>query len=434
MFRFFPGEFLEYTFGKFYLEGFVMRHRGMWVVFFVVTSVVLVFHSRAFAGDPGKLFQEARERIAVKDFEGALSVYEEILDSYPDDLDALLGKARVLSWMGRYEEARAVYRDALRVDPENVDAELGIADTFAWQWDYDRAISMARKLERRNPRDRNVLIRLARYNLWAGNREEAIYYAERVKRDYPDDQEADDIIRKAGRLYRYRALVGYEFLNITNDVDGHSLYGFLDVVEGKGKRFFGGVEIIDRFDEQEGRISGGGSFKVSDKLEVSVEAGIAPGADVLPQFSGWVELASPALPSWVVYGSFSTQIYSDADVYNFSVAGEYFPYGYLSLFTRVSVSRTEFDLGRSSTDGSILFRTTYYANEDDEFHVYVGYGNEAYKSETIDLVGDIEAKIIGAGGTYYVSPSLGLSPGFEFQDRSGGTRYYTFTLDLLYRW
>lgn len=398
-------------------------------------SLVLAFlPATMMASERGKLFAQAREMVEIRDFEGALQVYEEILDRYPDDVEALVGKGKVLSFMGRFDEARSSFREALSVDPENLEASLGIADTWAWQNRYGRALSILRGLERKHPESKEVLIRLARYSLRAGEREEARYYARKTLDLYPGDSGAKEVLDELSAVYTFEGSLLYEFLNVTNDEDGQRISASLEHRPGKNYGYYGGFDAVDYFGEEEGGIFAGGSLRVTEKLEARGEVGLAPGASVLPRFSAFVELSSPAIPSWVVSGSFGAQTYRDADVYSFSVGGEYYPYSALSLSLRGVLSRTKFDRGSDSTDGSIFFQTTWFFSGEERIFLYAGYGNEAYRARRVDEVTDVHAKIAGAGGLFLLTPSVGVSPGFEFQERGRGTRYYLFSGRIFYRW
>ena len=82
----------------------------------------------------------------------------------------------------------------------------------------------------------------------------------------------------------------------------------------------------------------------------------------------------------------------------------------------------------------MFLKVTRYLNTDDNLFAYYSYGNESFLIKTIDEVGSIDAQIFGVGGTYFIWPSFGLLPSFEYQDRDRGTRYVQFGLELKFRW
>ncbi|UCF83106.1 MAG: tetratricopeptide repeat protein [Desulfobacteraceae bacterium] len=381
--------------------------------------------------------KEARIKAIAKDFEAALEIYNSILLNAPQNIDALNGKARVLSWMGEYDAARNVYEDSLSKYPENIEALTGLADLTAWQGDHSSAIDLLKTIVEQYPNENEILIRMARYNLWADRKNEAIYYSERILTINPGDQDAIEIREKALKIYNFQSYTGYCFLHMDrneNDENGHNVYTGLKYIPNKPFKFYGQFDYLERFGEKEVRVLGGGSLKLRDELDISVEVGLAPRAEIFPVVSGRIELAYTASPSLVIYGSPILSYYRDVDLYGISVAGEYYPYGFLSLLSRVSVLKTDFEEGGSSSDTAFFFKVTWFINDANKIFTYFSSGSEAYRIETIDRIGGIDAKTFGIGGTYFITPVWGVSPNLEFQDREGGTKYYQFGLEFTYRW
>ena len=81
----------------------------------------------------GTMMEDARTKAFSKDYDGAIAIYDTMLREDPDNLDALNGKARVLSWKGEYESAAGLYESVLKGDPDNVESIAGLADIHAWQ-------------------------------------------------------------------------------------------------------------------------------------------------------------------------------------------------------------------------------------------------------------------------------------------------------------
>ena len=378
--------------------------------------------------------REAKIKALKKDFAGAIEAYDGILKSDAHNIDALNGKARVLSWMGNYDAAQAIYNEALRRKPENLDSITGIADTYAWQKDYDKAILLLEKSLEVNPGERELLIRLARYHLWVGNKYSTLSYVEKILRENSEDREAKKLKRQSKSIHTFEYYIGYYYLHINNNVDGQNIYSGLRYKPNKGYTLYGQLDYLDRFNENEVRFAGGGSFGLIKKLQLSAELGLAPEAEIFPLVSGWIELASPLTSTFVMYGSINLSHYRTADLYGISIAGEYYPYGQLALLSRFTLSETKFESGGSSANGGLFLRTTWFFNDTDDIFIYFSYGSEAFKIETIDRIDDTAAKIFGAGGTFFVTPSVGISPNFESQVREGGTRYSQAGLELRYKW
>jgi YaiO family outer membrane protein len=177
---------------------------------------------------------------------------------------------------------------------------------------------------------------------------------------------------------------------------------------------------------------GGVSYDVTDRFNLSGEVSLAPDAEIYPRVSGWVELSSPVMNRLVLYLNLKASEYKDVHLYAIAFAGEYY-LGNWALLSRYTVSESDFDSGGSSTDEAIYVKITYYLSDDDEIYAYYSHGNEAYKVETVDTIGDIRADIYGVGGTYFITPAVGVSAGYEFQKREGGTEYRQIGLEIKYR-
>ncbi len=64
--------------------------------------------------NPADLLRLAREAFDREDFAGASSLFAEILQSFPEHVDALIGQGLILANQGRYQEARQLCARAIR--------------------------------------------------------------------------------------------------------------------------------------------------------------------------------------------------------------------------------------------------------------------------------------------------------------------------------
>jgi YaiO family outer membrane protein len=379
------------------------------------------------------MLSEANEKIVLKDYNGASLVYDAIIEHYPDNVEALLGKARVLSWMGIYNESRTVYNKVLSFSPENLDAVTGVADTYAWDKDYTQAIHILEPLLEKHPNNRAILIRYARYHMWAGNYKVSGKYAEHILKQNPRDKDAIIIKKQADDFYTIEYFTGYSYLDINNAVNGSTMYAGVRYKEKSKFEIYGQVDRTDRFNNTDVRGLIGGSVILFPQLTLSAEIWGTPDAMIYPDFGGWLEAASAVSSAVVLYGNVKYSDYGDVTVRGVDLAGEVYPGWDMSLFGRVTFSESEFVTGGTSDDISYMLKATYFFNSTDELYGYYASGNESFKIETIDSIGNIEADIYGLGGTVFLTEHFGLSPEFEYQDRARGTRYINFRLELTYR-
>jgi len=69
-----------------------------------------------------------RFRLGARDLAEALSCFEKAQGLDPDHVDAVMGRARVMTYLGRFEEAEAACRTAIKLNPAHVDAYAQLCD------------------------------------------------------------------------------------------------------------------------------------------------------------------------------------------------------------------------------------------------------------------------------------------------------------------
>jgi hypothetical protein len=96
--------------------------------------------------------------------------------------------------------------------------------------------------------------------------------------------------------------------------------------------------------------------------------------------------------------------------------------------------RVSFSGAGHTTNGALMIKAMRFIDGINPVFGYFSYGNEAFRIETVDEIGDLEAKTYGIGTTLLISPATGLTPSIEIQDREGGTKYFQVGLELRRRW
>ncbi len=157
-------------------------------------------------------------------FEQAVERYDRALDVNPDDRDALLGRAQTLSWDRRFGEARVRFKGLIRRDDQNVDAWLGLARTYAWSARSTQAREAYQDVLDVDPGNVDARIGLAYLDLWAGEIGSAAEQAVALDREYPDHAEVgklyDAVSRSAGAWWSIDA-------SYLDDTDDNELTRFL---------------------------------------------------------------------------------------------------------------------------------------------------------------------------------------------------------------
>jgi tetratricopeptide (TPR) repeat protein len=86
------------------------------------------------------LFEQAKDRVAARDFEQAVGFYNDILEREPDSIAALIGKGTALTSLDREDETIECMNEVLKADPSNKAALLWMAKVFDSRENWDEAL------------------------------------------------------------------------------------------------------------------------------------------------------------------------------------------------------------------------------------------------------------------------------------------------------
>ena len=110
------------------------------------------------------LHRDVRSRIeevfwASSDFDGLVKYYEDWTKEHPEDVDAMMRTARILSIQKRGPEAREWFRKAIKAAPSNVDARQALVEALAADFDYAEAAKEMEALVELEPANPDYLVR-----------------------------------------------------------------------------------------------------------------------------------------------------------------------------------------------------------------------------------------------------------------------------------
>jgi tetratricopeptide (TPR) repeat protein len=98
-------------------------------------------------------FAQAQLAQELKQYDNALTGYQEVLNQNQQHEGALLGKAQVLQQLERYDEALATYDELLKLNPNVWEAWWGRGKILSDRKDYDQALISLDKAIQGNSRD-----------------------------------------------------------------------------------------------------------------------------------------------------------------------------------------------------------------------------------------------------------------------------------------
>jgi YaiO family outer membrane protein len=399
-----------------------------------VTSVLLLLFLLApplLAADGGGELDRGAAMVRSGEYTAAADLLREILETDPSNRGARIWLARALSFSGDFAGGEQEYRKVLSAVPGDVEARFGLADVLAWQKRYREAILVLSEMAKERPDDPEVWVRKGKVALWDGNPEEAKRHFDRTLLLDPENEEArrglDLIAAKAAREYRREAEAGVAHLRIRRSNPGSQVHAAIRDRSFPGWEFLGRIDYLHRFGKDEGRGTAGVTRKWEGGGSLRVEGGISPDADVFSRASGEAELAWPLSDRLVGYAGGKYANYAVADAWNGIAALEWYIRGSNALYARYVLTRTEFDSGGSSTDGSWMVKVIHFRTDDDRLWAYYSRGTEGYTTGTVDQIGNISSDTYGLGGRTFPVPRWGIEGNVEWQDREGGNDYFTLS-------
>ena len=100
---------------------------------------MVIFMTFTLAQDYETLHEQGRILYQTGDPAEALEVYQQILNRYPDDVDALLFRGRLFARLEMYDLAEAELLHTLELAPDYLDAYYALASVYYWSEQLDKA-------------------------------------------------------------------------------------------------------------------------------------------------------------------------------------------------------------------------------------------------------------------------------------------------------
>ncbi|GLH65788.1 tetratricopeptide repeat protein [Geothrix edaphica] len=150
--------------------------------------------------DAATLLRQARDLRSQKRLPEAVAVYTRMLELWKDHPDALLERARTLSWMKRFDEAIRDLKRHREVHPElAAESEPVLARVTAWSRQFKEAIRILQPYVARG--DRQATLDTATYLSWDGQLNRSLALTGAWLKAHPADR---DFLINRGRVLGWR--------------------------------------------------------------------------------------------------------------------------------------------------------------------------------------------------------------------------------------
>jgi YaiO family outer membrane protein len=122
----------------------IMNFKNMFILLCIVMTQLVSGEDRV---------QKARNLAADKQYAGAHTILDSLLDDSPSDVDALLLKGLIFSWQHSYDSARIYLHKVIARSPDYRDAWQGIINTWKWENQPDSLRYFLQKTVQQFPHD-----------------------------------------------------------------------------------------------------------------------------------------------------------------------------------------------------------------------------------------------------------------------------------------
>ncbi|MXN64422.1 tetratricopeptide repeat protein [Stappia sp. GBMRC 2046] len=135
------------------------------------------------------------------DYDAALTIYENLHQRHPTDIDLKYRTGTAMLRVGRLEEAIPVLRQVVFNDPDHTKARSNLGNAHLLLEQYDYATEAFRAVLDFDPKNKNALFGLATILIRQNRHGEALPLAQRLVNELPNSPAALTIAADAGSLY-----------------------------------------------------------------------------------------------------------------------------------------------------------------------------------------------------------------------------------------
>ena len=254
---------------------------------------------------------KADSLIKAKDFNGAITIYKQMLNQHPEDVDIRLNLGKTYFLSGDYEKAENELSEVIRRAPKYEDAYQILANVYFASKNNKKAISELEKLYNVNPARKDILLKMFLTSVDDKEYKTARRYYKIIRAENTDMEIPEQYVRKLMQ-WEVSLYYGTEFINNNSN--------WQDITLGTSYKFDNGVAIVGgyqnfkRFDKNNEMLSLSTYFTLPQKVAWYINAGFSPKPDFLPKERIDITM-QPYLPEgFSLLGSFSYLFTSDYNV------------------------------------------------------------------------------------------------------------------------
>jgi YaiO family outer membrane protein len=362
----------------------------------------------------------------AKDFNGAITIYRQMLDQHPEDVDIRLnlGKAYYLS--GDYEKAENELSEVIRQAPKYEDAYEILANVYFASNKNNLAISELGRLYKVNPARKDLLLKIFLTAVDDKEYTVARSYYKTITSLNAGIEIPEQYVRKIMQ-WEVGLYYGTEF--VTNSSN------WQDITLGTSYKFdndvtiAGGYQNFKRFDNNNDMLSLSTYFALPQKIAWYINAGFSPKPDFLPKERIDITM-QPYLPEgFSLLGSYSYLFTSYNNVSIFSAGLEKYILPEINLSYQYIYGIIE---NTDQKSHAHLLKLNWYRSN---FRATLGYskGSELWDSPNTLFTFSVDTYSIFMNSNIWISSSTAINLNLAYTDRINNYAQRRIGAGLVYK-
>ncbi len=367
-------------------------------------------------------------------YRAALERFQALAAANPGDIEARIWIARLHAWMGDDERAVAVYESILATQPQHVDALIGLGDAFVKMGRLHDAGDVLGRAESQAPQNPALLVALGRLNNASGHLDRALDYFQRALAIDSTSTTVRAELEAVQRERAHRIDVGYLFEHFNQDdtPDPQAGFGSVNVRVNDALRVSGTVQYERKFSESEARGGAGIEWHLTPALQVHAGALIGDDGLILPKVDGYggIDYRS-GRATWSVDLRFA-----EFDSVDVQIGGAGLRLALTSqadAWARYYRFSTDYTMGTSDIVQSWVLGASGHPAPAWTVGAEYTRGPDQLEMLTIDQTGTFETNTYSGFIELLLTPMLSVQGRYDYQDRPAEVRVHRATFRLVHR-
>jgi YaiO family outer membrane protein len=403
----------------------------MWMVLSLAISAAPQATGAQPAADPRA---QAEQLARAGSHAAALERFQALAAANPDDVDARVWIGRLHAWMGHPDRAVGVYESIIATHPQNLDALIGLGDALLQTGRLREAGEVLNRAEAQAPENPGMLTAQGRLHRLAGHQDLALAYYQRALAIDPASTVIGAELDALRRARAHRIELGYflEHFNIEDSPDPQAGTGTVNLRVNDRLRVAGTVQHERKFSVNETR--GGGGVEWSLRPTVQLHGGALVGGDglILPKVDGYGGVnVTRGRATW----SFDLRFAEFANL-DVQIGGAGLRLALpreTSAWVNYYRFSTDYPVGLADIVHSWALGTSGHPGPGWTLGVEYTRGPDQLDMLTIDRTGAFEANTYSAFAEFLLTPMFSGQARYDYQDRPDDLRLHRATFRVVHR-